>query len=513
MEADPRIGKVLQQRYRVVERLAAGGMGVVYRGERLQLGRTVAIKFLHAWAVESADARKRFEIEAQAMSRLQSPACAAVIDFGTDGGAPYLVMEFVAGTTLREALTDGALPPRRALAIMRQVLSGLAHAHGQSIVHRDIKPKNIVLTDVTGFDSQVRILDFGVARLCDASSQLTVGMAVGTPSYMAPEQLSGGSIDPRTDLYSAGVVLFELLTGRKPFEGIAIAVLRMHAEDAPPTLAERLPGRRFSPELEAVLARALAKPPAARFQSAAEMASALDATPEASERAVSLPPVFAPASAAAPAPVPAAAPMPVPGPAPAPAPALAPAQRRWRWPLLAGGAAAAALAIILVLALRSSDSGTGTAPSQAGEPSPPAPSPTSTPTPPAQPSDLDALAELARRDPSAASAKLKRLWSSRPDDPTIPYLLGGIQCERKMWPECFEAYRGALPRYREDPVLIGNLIRSFNSDRYHARGMSFVEREIGAPALPALEATAHDPDTPSHVRARAADVARRLSTR
>src|SRR5205085_6195101 len=133
------------------------------------------------------------------MSRLQSPACASVIDFGTYEGAPYLVMEFVAGETLRDVLEKGPVARRRVFSIMRQVLSGLSHAHGHGIIHRDIKPENIVLTEVDGFDDQVRILDFGVAKLRDSASSLTAGFAVGTPSYMAPEQSTGARIDAPTD--------------------------------------------------------------------------------------------------------------------------------------------------------------------------------------------------------------------------------------------------------------------------------------------------------------------------
>jgi len=507
---DPRIGKILQGRYRVVERLAAGGMGIVYRGERLQLGRTVAIKFLHAWASNSPDGLRRFEIEAQAMSRLQSAACVSVIDFGTEAGAPYLVMEFVSGDTLRDVLERGPMPRRQALSIMRQVLSGLAHAHGHGIIHRDIKPENIVLTELAGFDVHARILDFGVAKLRDSSSQLTAGLAVGTPMYMAPEQSSGGAIDARTDLYAAGVVLFEMLTGRRLFAGSGLALIRAHCEDAPPTLAGMAPEQAFSPALEQVVARALAKSATARFASAAEMAAALDETPEAAERGSSIPPgaVLAPSASAVAAPAPALAA----GPAP---PAAAPTSRSRRGLLLGAAAGAVALVLVLVLATLGRGGGShvgaggGAADGALAAASPVADAGVRPPSGPSSP-ELAALAELGRRDPFTATSRLKKLRAARPDDTEIAYLLGNIYCAREMWPDCFEAYRAALPRYRDDGVLIRNLIRSFNSDRQHPRGMAFVERELGTAALAELDATANDARVAGHIRRRAAEVAARL---
>jgi serine/threonine-protein kinase len=140
-------------------------MGVVYRGERLQLGRAVAIKFLHAAFAGRPEIMRRFETEARAMSRLAHPHCVSVMDYGVEEGAPYLVMDFVHGKTLRTLLDEGELTTARSLHIMRQLLAGLAHAHGQGIIHRDIKPANIMLTEATGTGDHVRILDFGLAKL------------------------------------------------------------------------------------------------------------------------------------------------------------------------------------------------------------------------------------------------------------------------------------------------------------------------------------------------------------
>ncbi|HTM20041.1 MAG TPA: serine/threonine-protein kinase, partial [Kofleriaceae bacterium] len=283
MTQDPRIGSVLQERYRVVERLAVGGMGVVYRGERIGLERPVAIKFLRT-GVGKKEHLGRFEREARAMSRLAHPACVPVIDYGVDGDAPYIVLEFVDGPALDEILADGPLAPARAVALVRQILAGLAHAHEQGVIHRDMKPGNVIVSPIAGAGEQARIVDFGLAKLAEPSataSWSTASIAVGTPGYMSPEQARGEEVDRRTDLYSTGILLFELLAGRKPFVAEEpIEVLRMHLEQPPPTLAEAAPDRRFSRELQAVIDGALAKDPDRRWQTAVAFSEKLAATPE-----------------------------------------------------------------------------------------------------------------------------------------------------------------------------------------------------------------------------------------
>ena len=284
---DPRVGTVVQDRYRILQRLAAGGMGVVYRGERVGLGRAVAVKFLHPWVAEDASFKLRFELEAQAMGRLNHPSCVSVIDWGIDEGAPFLVMDYVAGPTLRLVLREGRLQPRRALELIRQVLAGLAHAHAQGVVHRDLKPDNLVLTEVDGLGELVRILDFGLAKLKDSATGLSMGMVMGTPNYMPPEQVRAELVDERSDLYAVGAMLFEVLTGGAPFSASASSeIMRRQLHEAPPRLAGAVPGAGFSEALESVVARALAKSPEARFQSAAAFAKALEATPEASAASV-----------------------------------------------------------------------------------------------------------------------------------------------------------------------------------------------------------------------------------
>jgi serine/threonine-protein kinase len=280
-ETDPRVGTVLHGRYRIVSRIGSGGMGVVYQGERLGLNRRVAIKFLHQTMADDPQWRGRFEREARAMSRLHHPHCVPVIDFGVTD-APYIVLEFVIGTSLGDLIARGPLPVRRAINITRQILAGLAHAHGQGVVHRDIKPDNVILIEATGTGDHAQLLDFGLARI--VSDQGSVmrppgQFAVGTPGYMSPEQAMGETVDEKSDVYSTGIVLFQMLTGVKPFVAVdPMAVLKMHVEQPPPKLADVAPpDRKFSPELEAIVAKALAKSASDRYESAMAFRDALSA--------------------------------------------------------------------------------------------------------------------------------------------------------------------------------------------------------------------------------------------
>jgi serine/threonine-protein kinase len=286
-------GVVLDDRYRIVAAIAEGAMGVVYRGERVGLGREVAIKLMHEALPGSLSARQRFEREAQLMAKLAHPHCVSVIDFGVYDDKPFLVMEFVRGQSLYDLLGErGALPIKRAADIARQILAGLAHAHEQGIIHRDIKPANVMVSPKEGLGDHVQILDFGLARLREQSgTQLTTGIAVGTPSYMAPEQCRGAPADARVDIYASGIVLFEMLTGRKPFVGTdPLAIVHQQLTAAPPTLADVGEGD-YGP-LEGVVARALAKNPDDRYDTAVAMAAAIDAVVP-SARAASQP-VIAP---------------------------------------------------------------------------------------------------------------------------------------------------------------------------------------------------------------------------
>jgi serine/threonine-protein kinase len=279
--ADPRIGSLVDERYKVLAAMASGSMGVVYKAERVPVGKLVAIKFLHATFASDAEFLARFERETRVMSKLAHPNCVSVVDFGVWDGAPYLVMEYVSGTTLRALIDNGPLPPRRALGLARQIAAGLAHAHAQGVVHRDVKPANIMISEEIGTGEHVRILDFGLARLRGAVGRDATqsNVVVGTPNYMAPEQtVGGGLIDARTDIYAVGIVLFEMISGDRPFQAEdTLALLGMHRAAPIPRLADRVPADLALPRgLQDVVEKAMAKSPGDRYQSAIELAEAID---------------------------------------------------------------------------------------------------------------------------------------------------------------------------------------------------------------------------------------------
>lgn len=279
---EPAIGTVLEGRYELTARLGEGGVGWVYRAKHVRLGTEVAIKMLQAPYDNHESLRPRFEREAQALAQLRHPNIVTMTDYSVADGRPYLVMERLEGVTLAELLAHGAIPEERARRIMRQTLDGLIYAHGRGYAHRDLKPSNIFLVELPTDPDHVKILDFGFVKLMrdgeEKKPALTVsGLAFGTPSYMCPEQASGAPTDPRADVYSAGVVFFEMLAGRKPFVGEIPEVIRAHLTQPVPklTVGELEAGR----ELRAFIERALAKSPIDRFQSAGEMREALDALP------------------------------------------------------------------------------------------------------------------------------------------------------------------------------------------------------------------------------------------
>jgi eukaryotic-like serine/threonine-protein kinase len=280
---DIRIGQVVDGRYRLVDRLAAGGMGVVYRAERVGLSKPVAIKFLHRSEAFVADSRQRFEREAAAMSRLSHPNLASIIDYGAFESVPYLVMEFHPGESLRQAIDKGAMTGQRAVFIARQMLAGLGNAHASGVVHRDLKPENVLLVGAAGEDL-VKILDFGVAKLLEgdgAPSELSVvaGAMLGTPAYMSPEQVRSEPVDARADVYAVGLLLYEMVTGQRPFgEAKGMAVLRQHLESAPIPPRTLAPG--ISPALQNAIVKALEKDRDQRWRSADEFSRALLRTPE-----------------------------------------------------------------------------------------------------------------------------------------------------------------------------------------------------------------------------------------
>jgi len=278
---DQLLGALIDERWRVIRQIGAGGMGIVYLAERVKLGRQVALKLLHEEYASSHEFVKRFEREARAISRLQHVNCISIVDFGMYGPRPYIVMELVPGRPLTAEVGADSMTPVRAVGLMRQVLLGLRHAHSHGIVHRDLKPDNVMVTEVVGVGDTVKILDFGFAHLNDQRSLSNADLVPGTPSYMSPEQAQGVRTDPRTDLYSAGVMLYELCVGRKPFiGGDPMKTLALHIHEPPLAPRVAAPAKGISESLERAILRVLDKDRDERFADAAAFQAALEATPE-----------------------------------------------------------------------------------------------------------------------------------------------------------------------------------------------------------------------------------------
>jgi serine/threonine-protein kinase len=278
---DPLIGRVLQGRYRVDAKIGAGGMGAVYRGEHVAIGKPVAIKVLHPRLGGSVEAGERFRREAFVGGKIGHANCVAVYDFGeTEDGAFYLVMELLGGESLGDVLDrEGRLPWRRALHIARHVLRGLGHAHDHGVVHRDIKPDNIFLARTEDDPDLAKLLDFGIAKLVGTGGATITqaGITVGTPAYLSPEQAFGSELDGRSDLYSLSVVLFEMLAGRTPFaDRDLMAMLTAHAVADVPRIADVAPEADVPAGVEALVRDGLAKQPGDRVASAADYVARID---------------------------------------------------------------------------------------------------------------------------------------------------------------------------------------------------------------------------------------------
>lgn len=278
---DKFIGTTLPQGYHILELVGVGGMGRVYRAEQSVLGRTVAVKIVHPHLLSDENSVARFLTEARAASQLNHPNSISVYDFGrTENGNPYLVMEFLQGKDLAQILLEeGPIPLPRVLDILLQVLAALGEAHDLGIVHRDLKPENIILHPQRRGGDLVKVVDFGLAKVrADAAlpSVTSPGIVCGTPDYMAPEQGRGDEIDGRSDLYSVGVMLFQLLTGKLPFEGESpTQVVMMHLSVPAPDPRQVAPRREISNALAEVVKRALSKAPGDRYEDAVEFAEAL----------------------------------------------------------------------------------------------------------------------------------------------------------------------------------------------------------------------------------------------
>ena len=527
-------GKILDRRYEVGERISEGAMGVVYRAVRIKLERPVAIKVLHVSLPPEMKARERFEREAQLMARLDHPHCVSIIDYGIYDQKPYVVMELVRGQSLHEVLAEqGRFEIPRAIDIMTQVLSGLAHAHEQGIIHRDIKPANIMITPKAPLGLHVRILDFGLARMLDEDASLSDGVAVGTPSYMAPEQCRGESVDAQVDIYACGIVLFEMLTGKKPLtDDDPLVTVRKQIDQPPPRLADVAPGDYG--QLEQIVARALEKKPAERFRSAAAMSEALGAVlrgRSAPESTLVLPkaaPRVEPEPSSEMIPITLASSVTVKRP-------TAPRSRSSPLAIVLALAAVAGAGLLLFHEL--ADVRDSAKPRIAPEPRSPAvvaapamvaepPKVGSADAPPAAAPNADAADPVAgivvAAKQLAAAGKLDRaldvviagraLYRDRAE---LPLLAGKLYFSKFWWAEGIASFREAIkldPSLATDHELGEVAVNGFmTTPDWDGRLSSFV-LELGPSALPALEAVARSQRAPAS-RARAAELAKRIQTR
>jgi eukaryotic-like serine/threonine-protein kinase len=373
MSKDPR---VLSGRYELGSRLGKGGMASVFRGTDRLLGRTVAVKVLAPQFAEDRKFVERFRREAQAAAGLNHPNVVSVFDTGSADGVHYIVMEFVEGRTLADIIhEEGALPPRRAAEIAVAVCRALSSAHEKGMVHRDVKPGNVLITP----DGGVKVADFGIARVAVGEPLTVTGSVMGTASYLSPEQAKGEKVDARSDIYSLGCVLYEMLTGRTPFEADSpVSIAYKHVEEqptAPSTVNPAVPR-----ELGAVVMKALAKDPADRQHGAEDMAgdlrqAAATTDGEATE-------VISSEDRTAVLPVSPGGPAST---APLPAPVIREEWRRF-WPFAAAAAGLAILGIALALTL----GGETPAPTR-GQTSPPASPPATTPSPTTPPTEPPVL--------------------------------------------------------------------------------------------------------------------------
>jgi serine/threonine protein kinase len=474
-------GHVIAGRYRVEGKLGAGGIGVVYRAAQLPLERPVAVKVLHEDLLELRELRARFEREARVLSALSHPHVVAISDYGIDGDRPFLAMELLEGRSLEDVVHEDPLDPDRALKIATQLLRGLAFAHQKGIAHRDLKPANVFLVKMGDDGEHAKLLDFGLARMVEnegphdvAATLLTKrGVVFGTPAYMSPEQASGAAVDERSDVYSMGVLLFELLAGRRPFVAdTRPELLRMHMISPVPRLASVRPELRVDPALADVIDIAMAKEPADRYTNAGEMLEAIDAIGPKKAWIVDEP---------------SEAPTQVAGP-----PAHKPPRQKTRafaGPLIAGLVVAAVIGVLLafpeipakVMSWIAPTSPTGVA----------ARDPWSDPRPP----ELAPFVQMIERErPFRSRAQLRPLLTfarEEPRDPRPALLLGHLYFERAWYRDALARYEEALamdPSVRGDPRVLPNVVELAAREAFHERAARIITRYYGSEAAPALDA-------------------------
>jgi eukaryotic-like serine/threonine-protein kinase len=338
-------GTLVDGRYRILHRIGSGGMADVYSAEDTHLGRQVALKVLHRRFAQDQEFVERFRREAKSVAGLSHPNVVGVFDRGGHDGTYYIAMEHLAGRTLKEIVEiEAPLPQERAIDLAQQILQGAGYAHRHGVIHRDFKPHNVIVDD----DGRTKVTDFGIAR-AGASEMTETGSIMGTAQYLSPEQAQGHAVTAASDLYSIGVMLYEMLAGRLPFEGdSAVSIALKHLSEPPPPLSQLRPD--VHPAVEAVVMAALAKDPAQRWQSADDFAQGLETARARMEAGADGGQDFA-----------ALAPLPVPAPMPAPESEAAPVaaddgvlppaaepERRRRWPWFTIGLLALAVAGLLL---------------------------------------------------------------------------------------------------------------------------------------------------------------------
>src|SRR5262245_29840901 len=272
-------GTVLADRYRIERLICRGGMGAVFEATQLGLDRAVAIKVLLPTLIRDERVQERFRREARSAASLHHPNIIQIYDYGISDYGPYIVMELARGKSLRQLLSQGALATDLAVNLTTQICSALAAAHSARIIHRDLKPDNVIIEEQSDGQVIAKVLDFGIAKMCEAQSDegeanLTGANIIGSPAYMSPEQSLGATLDPRSDLYSLGAVLYEMLAGSTPFGRLPPATLLMHQVNTPPPRLTTIRPE-ISDAVESVVMKALAKDREARFASATHFAQAL----------------------------------------------------------------------------------------------------------------------------------------------------------------------------------------------------------------------------------------------
>jgi serine/threonine-protein kinase len=472
---DPLIGTVVGDRYRIVSRIGVGGMGAVYRAEHTMMRKDLAIKVLLPEFGGKDEFVRRFEREAESASRLQHPNIITVTDFGrTREGSLFLAMEFLAGESLAHVIKGGPMPRERALNVIRQILRGLEHAHGAGIVHRDLKPDNIMLVERDGQVDVVKILDFGIAKVTEpvtgrgagVTALTQAGMIFGTPEYLSPEQALAEVVDPRADLYAAGVILYEMLAGRKPFvSDDKVKLISMHLAHAPPRVREANPNVDVPVALEQVVLQALEKSRENRFATATAFLQALDDAEAFADAA-------APSDAAA---------LGV----PAPVGAL---DRLGRF-LSGGRALALALAVVAVVSVVVYKRGAQHR-ALVSVPTRPAPAP------PALADHLKRIESLLENGSTTqARLALEREMSERPRDARVRYMLGRVAFAEGKHAEALAQYREAIgldAGFRGDPVLLEHVEQALGESRNAEAALDLVIDKIGAPAADLLVKTANE---------------------